>query len=100
MTVLSKTPLAVAVTGLTGGIAIDSPGVLANPALPVVLPASAVAFGLFLIVFMLDKEVACYDIGQKNKLESLSCNTTAAKPQPQSPSQPIIAALKGRIYEN
>jgi len=94
MTVLPKTLLAVAVTGLAGGVVIDSCDISANPALSVVLPAGAVTFGLFLILFMLEKEVACYDMDQQNRLESLPCNTTAAKPRPQSRSQPFMAELK------
>ena len=96
MTVLSKTLLAVAVTGLTGGIIIDSRGFLANPALSVVLPVGAIAFGLFLIVFMLEKEVALFDIEQKKKSQPPPDNTTAAKPQPKSLSQPLIAEPNGK----
>ncbi len=96
MTILSKTLLAVAAAGLAGGIIIAVRDAVAGPALSVVLPIGAVAFGLFLIVMVLQKEVALYDLEQKNKLESLSRNTTAAKQHSKSPPQPLIAEPKGK----
>ncbi len=81
MTSLSKILLTVAVVGLTGGGMIDFYGVKANPALAVVLPLGAIAFGLFLIVFMLEKEVAKYDEEQAKKMQPLECNTTPTRPR-------------------
>ena len=71
MTTLSKILLTVAVTGLAGGSIIDSYGNLSNPAWTAVLPLGAIAFGLFLIVFMLEKEVAAYDKEQAEKEQTI-----------------------------
>jgi hypothetical protein len=61
MTALSKTFLAVSVTGFMGGSIIDFGGLSVIPALTVVLPVGAVFFGFFLISFMLEKEMAKFD---------------------------------------
>lgn len=89
MTILSKTLLAVAIVGLTGGSFIASYGDNARPmALAVVLPLGAVAFGMFLIVFALQKEVAVYDREQAMKEQAPRCNTVPGsetkeiRPQP------------------
>lgn len=60
MTILSKILLAVAIVGLAGGVIIDS-HIGANPTLAVVLPIGAIALGLFLIVFMMESEMAKFD---------------------------------------
>ncbi len=96
MTTLSKILLAVAVTGLPGGVVIDAGGGSVYPALTVVLPISVIAFGLFLIVFMMQKEVSLFDIEQKNKSKSPPSNTMAAKPQSRNPPRPFIPDLKGK----
>ena len=74
MTKLSKILLTVAVTGLTGGILIDYCGVKNKPELAAVLPLGAIACGLFMIVFMLEKEMAKYDEEQAKKLEADQSN--------------------------
>lgn len=79
MTALSKILLTVAVTGLTGGSVIDLYGNLANPAWSAVLPLGAIAYGLFLIVFMLEKEVAVYDKEQTEKSRGTPRNTVPRK---------------------
>ena len=79
MTTPSKILLAVAVTGLTGGILIDDHGVNASPALSAVLPLGAIASGLFLIVFMMEKEVAKYDEEQAKKMQVIQ-RTITMKP--------------------
>ena len=58
MTALSKTLLSVSVTGFVAGSIIDFGGFNLNPVVTVALPLGAVFFGLFLISFMLEKEMA------------------------------------------
>ena len=94
MTTFSKTLLTVAATGLAGGSIIDFHGVAASPILAAVLPLGAVGFGLFLIVFMLEKEAAKYDDEQAKKLPL--CQRNAATPVvTQKPdAHPAIVLLK------
>jgi len=78
MTTPSKTLLAVAVGGLTLGSIVAHYGDDASPAaLAAVLPLGAIASGMFLIVFMLEKEVAAYDQEQAMK-GAPRCNTVPA----------------------
>jgi len=58
MTTLSKTFLAVSVTALVAESIIDFGGPNRNSAWAVLLPLGAVAYGLFLISFTLEKEAA------------------------------------------
>ncbi len=58
MTTLSKTLLTVTITGLVAGSIIDFGGFNVNPVWMAALPFGAVFYGLFLISFMLEKEVA------------------------------------------
>lgn len=79
MTILSKTFLTVAIGGLTLGSIVAYYGESASPTvLAAVLPLGAVAFGMFLIVFMLEKEVASYDREQAMKVEAPQCSTAPA----------------------
>lgn len=95
MTALSKTLLTVAAIGLAGGSVIDFYyNADVNPSLTAVLPLGAIAFGLFLIVLVLQKEVALFDIEQKKKLQSLPVNAATAKPNKNTTSQPYIVQLK------
>ena len=69
MTTLTKTLLATATIGLiTGGI-IDFGNFNLVPAWTAVLPAGAIAFGMFLITLILEKEVANFDAEEANKLQ-------------------------------
>jgi hypothetical protein len=79
MTTLSKSLLAVCVTGTAAGIIIDSTGFNLNPAWTVALPFGAVFYGLFLISFMLEKEAAKFDAEAANELRLLQ---PAAAPAP------------------
>jgi hypothetical protein len=75
----AKTFLTIAIVGLSAGSFVAWYGDYANPvALTAVLPLGAVSFGLFLIVFALQKEVALYDREQAEKLPESPCNTAAA----------------------
>ena len=70
MTTLSKTFLTIAIVGLTAGTIVAACGDNVSPTLTVVLPFGAIAFGLFLIAFILEKEVAIYDQEQAAKFAS------------------------------
>ena len=69
MTTLSKTLLAVTITGLVAGSIIDFGGFNLNPAWAAALPFGAVFYGLFLISFMLEKEVARFDEDEAKELQ-------------------------------
>lgn len=71
MTTLSKLLLTVAIFGLAAGSIVASRGVGGHPTLAVLMPMGAIAFGLFLIVFILEKEVAMYDQEQAQKMQWL-----------------------------
>lgn len=95
MTILPKTLLTVAVTGLTLGSVIASYGDNANPlALAAVLPLGAVAFGLFLIVFALEKEVAVFDREQATKGPAPQCDAAPAPKNKEVGSQAGAVQLK------
>jgi hypothetical protein len=95
MTILSKTLLTTAITGLVGGIIIDYHEAYGVPQLSAVLPLGAIASGLFLIVFMLEKEIAAYEQEEAGKLQSLKGNVTARAPKNNSNIQaPTIVQLK------
>ncbi|HTV42087.1 MAG TPA: hypothetical protein VMF08_16070 [Candidatus Sulfotelmatobacter sp.] len=88
MTTLSKILLTIATTGLAGGSVVAFYGDNASPvALAVVLPLGAVAFGMFLIVFMLEKEVASYDQEQALKRPAPMQHRSSAKDR----NQPFAA---------
>lgn len=79
MTTLSKTLLMVAIVGLTLGSIVACYYDARPLALAAVLPLGAVAWGLFLIVFALEKEVAVYDHEQAMKNPAPRCNTAPAQ---------------------
>jgi hypothetical protein len=72
MTTLPKILLTASVTGFTAGSIIDFGGFNLNPAWTMVLPLGAVFFGLFLISFMLEKEMAKFDRENAEKLPTRS----------------------------
>ncbi len=94
MTALSKVLLTVAVTGLTGGTVIDCYSANANPGLTAVLPLGAIAFGMFLIVFMLEKEMAKYDEEQMEKMQRLQCSTIPPFRQQEPSPHAVVTQLK------
>lgn len=77
MTTTSKILLMVSVAGLVGGSFIDFHGVNANPSLAAVLPLGAIAFGLFLIIFTMEKEVAKYDEEQEKTMQRIQSDAAA-----------------------
>jgi hypothetical protein len=90
----SKVLLTTAVTGLAGGSLIDFHGVGANPALAAVLPSGVIAFGLFLIVFMLEKDVAEHDREQDEKLLSFHANPATTRTGDPKPLRQVIVKTK------
>jgi hypothetical protein len=94
MTTLSKILLTVAISGLTAGCVIASLETLASPMLAAVLPLGAIAFGMFLIVFMMEKEVAKYDEEQASKMPCAQSNAAAPAPGPKTAHQGSVVYLK------
>jgi hypothetical protein len=62
MTTLTKSLLAVSVTGFVAGSILDFGVFKVNPSWTVVLPFGAVSLGLFLISLALEKEAAKFDL--------------------------------------
>ncbi len=67
MTTAFKILSAVAATGLIGGTVIDTQNIDSHPGLAAVLPLGAIAFGVSLVMYMLEKEMAQYDAEQAAK---------------------------------
>jgi len=68
-------------TGFVAGGIIDFGGFNLNPSWTVALPLGAVFFGLFLISFMLEKEMAGFDEEEAIKLKLAERNTPAPAPR-------------------
>jgi hypothetical protein len=90
MTTLSKTLLAVSVTGLVAGSVIDFGGFNLNPAWMVALPFGAIFYGLFLISFILEKEVAQFDEEEAEQLRLIQRSYHAPAPKQKPLIEPII----------
>jgi hypothetical protein len=67
MTKLAKTFVSASVAGLVAGGIIDFGGFNVVPALLLALPLGAVLFGLAMIAFMLEKEMAKFDAEEASK---------------------------------
>ena len=93
MTTLSKTLLAVSVTGLVAGSIINFGGFNLNPSWTVALPFGAISYGLFLISFMLEKEVAKFDADEEKELQLIKDSYAAPAPRQKPAAQPIIIQL-------
>jgi hypothetical protein len=93
MTTLSKTLLAVSVTGLVAGSVIDFGGFNLNPAWTVALPFGAISYGLFLVSFMLEKEVAKFDEDEANELQLIKDSHPPPAPKQKPAARPIIIQL-------
>jgi hypothetical protein len=98
MTTLSKSLLAVSVTGLVAGSDINFGGFNLNPAWTVVLPFGAVFYGLFLISFMLEKEVAKFDEEEAEELRLIQRRYVAPAPKQKPVTQPIIIPLPSEKF--
>lgn len=79
MTTLSKTLLAVSVTGFAAGSIIDFGGFNVIPELTAVLPLGAVFFGLFMIALMMEKEMAEFDEEEAGKMQLIRCGAAPAR---------------------
>ena len=77
MTTLSKTLLAASVAGFAAGGIIDFGGFTVISELTAVLPLGAVFSGLFMISFMMEKEMAGFDEEEAGKLQLIRCDNTA-----------------------
>ena len=90
MTTLSKTLLAASVTGLVAGSVIDFGEFSLNPAWTAVLPFGAISYGLFLISFMLEKEVAKFDEDEEKELQFINEGYAAPASRQKPAARPII----------
>jgi hypothetical protein len=93
MTTLSKTLLAVTITGLVGGSVIDFGGFNFNPSWDVALPFGAIFYGLFLISFMLEKEAARFDADEAKELQLIKDSHSTSAPRRKPVVEPIIIHL-------
>lgn len=93
MTTVSKTLLVFSVTGLVAGSVIDFSVFNLNPAWTVVLPVGAIAYGLFLISFMLEKEVAKFDADEAKELQLIEDNYPASASRRKPSARPVIIQL-------
>ena len=98
MTTLSKTLLAVTITGLVAGSIIDFGGFDLNPAWAAALPFGAVFYGLFLISFMLEKEVARFDEDEAKELQLIKDSYPAPVFMPEPAAEPIILQLPAEKF--
>jgi hypothetical protein len=98
MTKLSKTLLAISVTGLVAGSIVDFGGFNLNPAWTVALPFGAIAYGLFLISFMLEKEVAKFDEDEAKELQLIQDRYPAHAPKQKPAARPIIIHLPSEKF--
>jgi hypothetical protein len=96
MTTSSKTLLAISVTGLVAGSVIDFGGFNLRPAWDVALPFGAIAYGLFLISFMLEKEVAKFDEDEAKELRLIQDSHPAPRQKPAA--GPIIIRLPSEKF--
>jgi hypothetical protein len=90
MTTLSKNLLAFSVTGLAAGSIVDFGGFNLNPAWAVALPVGAICYGLFLISFMLEKEVAKFDADEAKELKLIENNHRESAPTRKPAAQTIL----------
>ena len=85
--------MAVSVTGLVAGSIVDFGGFNMNPAWTVALPLGAVAYGLFLISYMLESEVAKFDEDEAKELQSIQDRFATPELKETSIIQPAIIQL-------
>jgi hypothetical protein len=75
------------------GSIIDFGGFNLNPAWTVALPVGAICYGLFLISFMLEKEVAKFDEDEGKELQLIKGSHPAPVPKQKPAVEPIIIQL-------
>jgi hypothetical protein len=98
MTTLSKTLLMVSVTGLVAGSIIDFGGFNLDPAWTVALPFGAIAYGLFLISFMMENKVAKFDEDEVKELQLIKDSYSAPAPKPKPAPEPIIIQFPSETF--
>ncbi len=98
MTTLSKSLLVVSTTGFVAGIIIDSGGFNLNPSWTLALPMGAIFYGLFLISFMLEKEVAKFDEEEAGKLQSVQHAPAAPAQKLKPDTRPIPIQLPSEKF--
>ena len=80
---MRKVPKAFLAVSLTA-FAIGIVATFGNPEIPVgwtvAMPLGAVGFGLFLVTFLLQQEVARFDEGERARLEVANCSARPAEP--------------------
>jgi flagellar biosynthesis/type III secretory pathway M-ring protein FliF/YscJ len=89
MTALTKTLLAVGLTGMLAGIVIDFGNFNPPPFLATALPFGAVFFALFLICLFLGKVARQFDAEEAQKLQSVQGKT--ARPEQAASYYPATA---------
>jgi hypothetical protein len=98
MTTLSKSLLVVSTTGFVAGIIIDFGGFNLNPSWTLALPTGAIFYGLFLISFMLEKEVAKFDEEEAGKLQLIQHTPAAPAPKLKPDARPIHIQLPSEKF--
>jgi len=93
MTTATKTFLGISVAGFITGAIVDFGGFAVNPMWTVALPVGAIFLGVFLISWIMEKEVAKYDEEQAKRI-ALARQHIAPAPEP----APARANLSS--YEN
>jgi len=93
MTTLTKSLLAVTVTGFVSGGIIDFGLFKVNPSWMVVLPFGAVSFGLFLISLALEKEAAKFDVDEAKGWQLIPATPAVPAPLPLIP--PLLSGKFG-----
>jgi hypothetical protein len=94
MKTLPNILLAVSAAGFAAGGIIDFGGFKVNPALTVALPLGAVFFGLFMIAFMMEKEMAGFDDEEAKKLQLLPDRPAALESKQKNANPSNIIQLK------
>ncbi len=78
------------------GSVVDFGGFKMNPAWTVILPFGAVAYGLFLISFMLENESAMFDQDKSNQAHLIYARVATAEPKAAPVIEPTLLQLLSR----
>ena len=90
MTALSKTLVSLSAAGFAVGGIINLGGFSINPSWAVALPLGAVFFGLALVSFMMEKEMAKFDAEEASKRQLSRCQPdTSAVTENSIPKPPL-----------
>ena len=84
MTRLTRFFLALSLTAFAAGLVVCFTNINAHPSWSGALPAGAISFGLFLISFMLEKEMAGFDTEETRRMQLARRYVTAAEPAPEA----------------